>query len=313
MIGGETYGSAQDGGDEIDVQVNSSAVIKARIKNGTTWSAVHELILYTSEETSNLKITEIHYHPLDSIAVGDTISDNEYEFIELKNIGTIPINLSGASFAIGINLTFPEGTTIEAGSFVVLASNQQEFNARYKFLPFGEYDGQLSNGGETLTLVNSAADTFFSVTFSDRDSWPELPDGGGNSLVPVEINPTGDLNDPANWRASYAVHGSPGRDDLTTSVENPQEEIPQSFALSQNYPNPFNPITNFRFRISDFGFVSLKVFDLLGREIATLVNGEKKAGKYEITFNAENLPSGIYFYRLHTADGMITKKMILMK
>jgi hypothetical protein len=313
IIGGEISGSAQDGGDEIDIQINSTTVIKARIKNGTTWSALHEIILFTGEETSNLKITEIHYHPLDSIAVGDTINDNEYEFLELKNIGTIPIDLSRAFFSNGITYTFPFDATVEPNNFIVLASNQQEFNSRYGFTPFGDFIGHLDNGGETITLVTSTVDTVFSVTYSDLSPWPALPDGNGNSLVPTEINPEGNLNDPANWRASYAVHGSPGRDDLSTSAENPQEEIPESFALFQNYPNPFNPFTEISYALRNPGRVYLSVFDLLGREVSVLVNTLQKSGKHKVLFSGANLSSGIYFYRLRTADGMITKKMTLMK
>lgn len=313
IIGGETSGAAQDGGDEIEIPINSTTVIKARIKNGTTWSALHEIILFTGEETSNLKITEIHYHPLDSVAAGDTVNDNEYEFLEVKNIGAAPINLSQAFFTDGITYIFPEGTTIESNNFIVLASNQQEFNNRYGFMPFGDFSGQLNNGGETITLVTSTGDTIFSVTYSDQAPWSVLPDGNGNSLVPTEINPAGNLNDPASWRPSYAIHGSPGRDDLLTSAENPKEEVPESFALNQNYPNPFNPFTEISYALRNPGRVYLSVFDLLGGEVSVLVNTYQKSGKHKVLFSGANLSSGIYFYRLLTAEGMITKKMILMK
>jgi hypothetical protein len=85
------------------------------------------------------------------------------------------------------------------------------------------------------------------------------------------------------------------------------------FELSQNYPNPFNPVTTIRYKIPDQSFATLKVFDLLGREISTLVNEEKSAGNYEVKFNASSLPSGIYFYRLQSANFDKIKKMILMK
>jgi hypothetical protein len=313
IIGGESSGSAQDGGDEIEIPINSTTVVKARIKNGAAWSALHEIILFTGEETSNLKITEIHYHPLDSIAVSDTINDDEYEFLELKNIGPTPINLSLAFFTDGITYNFPEGTTIESNNFIVLASNQQEFNSRYGFMPFGDFSGQLNNGGETITLVTAAGDTIFSITYSDQAPWPALPDGNGNSLVPIEINPAGNLNDPASWRPSYAIHGSPGRDDLLTSAENPRKEIPENFELFQNYPNPFNPFTEISYALRNPGRVYLSVFDLLGREVTVLVNTLQKSGKHKVLFSGANLSSGIYFYRLRTTDRMITKKMILMK
>jgi hypothetical protein len=88
---------------------------------------------------------------------------------------------------------------------------------------------------------------------------------------------------------------------------------PAKFSLYQNYPNPFNPSTKIRFRISEFEFVSLKVYDVLGNEIAILVNEEKPPGSYEIEFNASSLASGIYFYSVQAGTFVDTKKMILMK
>ncbi len=85
------------------------------------------------------------------------------------------------------------------------------------------------------------------------------------------------------------------------------------FNLSQNYPNPFNPSTNIAFQIADFSFVSLKVYDVLGREVAILINEEKESGKYEIEFNSYNLSSGLYFYTLKADNNINTKKMILIK
>lgn len=89
--------------------------------------------------------------------------------------------------------------------------------------------------------------------------------------------------------------------------------LPADFILYQNYPNPFNPTTNIRFRISDAGFVSLKIYDLLGNENLILVNEEISAGEYELTFDGINLPSGTYFYQLRAGNFVETKKMILLR
>lgn len=93
--------------------------------------------------------------------------------------------------------------------------------------------------------------------------------------------------------------------------------LPKSFNLQQNYPNPFNPTTNIKFDVASSGFAKLVVFDILGREVATLVSEELKAGQYAVNYNAANLPSGVYLYRL-TVDGtnstfVDTKKLILVK
>ncbi len=89
----------------------------------------------------------------------------------------------------------------------------------------------------------------------------------------------------------------------------------------QNYPNPFNPTTNITFRIAEFGFVSLKIYDILGNEVATLINEEKLPGEYRVSFNASGLSSGIYFYKLRVGNSSTgskqvlseTKKMILLR
>jgi len=106
-------------------------------------------------------------------------------------------------------------------------------------------------------------------------------------------------------------------DEIVVSVAN-EETIPSAFSLEQNYPNPFNPKTNIGFRISDRGFVSLKIFDVLGNEVNTLVNEELEAGTYEVEFNSHsgevrNLTSGVYFYQLNDGSLVQTKKMVLMK
>jgi len=85
------------------------------------------------------------------------------------------------------------------------------------------------------------------------------------------------------------------------------------FKLYQNYPNPFNPSTKIGFRISDFGLINLKIYDVLGREVTTLVNEEKPAGTFEVTWNAVNVPSGVYFYQLKAGSYTATKKLLLLK
>ncbi len=104
--------------------------------------------------------------------------------------------------------------------------------------------------------------------------------------------------------------------DKTTGV--PQEKpdkviVPNEFVLYQNYPNPFNPSTTIKFSVPNRGPVRLIVFNSLGQEISTLVNEEKETGNHEVRFNASDLSSGVYFYRLQTVAGVETKKMVLKK
>jgi hypothetical protein len=101
-------------------------------------------------------------------------------------------------------------------------------------------------------------------------------------------------------------------DEIVTSVQN-EDQNPIAFSLEQNYPNPFNPSTKIKYSIPNSEFVTLKVYDVLGNEVATLVNEEKSAGSYEVNFNASQLSSGIYFYKLQTGNFAETKKMLLLK
>ena len=99
-----------------------------------------------------------------------------------------------------------------------------------------------------------------------------------------------------------------------TSVKNIKKNvILYRFYLAQNYPNPFNPTTTINYKIPKTSFVTLKIYNVLGKEIATLVNEEKPAGNYNVEFNAKGLSSGIYFYRIRAGEYVQTKKMILMK
>jgi N-acetylmuramoyl-L-alanine amidase len=98
-----------------------------------------------------------------------------------------------------------------------------------------------------------------------------------------------------------------------TAVEPVSGVIPIAFELLQNYPNPFNPTTSIGFRISNYGLVTLKIFDVLGREIVTLVNEARPAGEYTLRWDASSLPSGVYFYQLRAGDFVQTKKLVLAK
>jgi len=135
--------------------------------------------------------------------------------------------------------------------------------------------------------------------------------GQSNIIDSLIINwPSGLVQRFANVTPNVIYGLTEGQPLSVSSISN---IIPEKYSLSQNYPNPFNPNTIIRFQIKDSRFVSLKVYDVLGKEIATLVNEKKPAGYYETEFSAENIPSGVYFYTLKTDNYTETKKMILLK
>ncbi|OYV84749.1 MAG: hypothetical protein B7Z63_06465 [Ignavibacteriae bacterium 37-53-5] len=89
--------------------------------------------------------------------------------------------------------------------------------------------------------------------------------------------------------------------------------MPKAFSLSQNYPNPFNPSAIISYQLPTNSFVTLKLYDVLGKEVETLVNERQSAGSYSVRFNGVNLPSGVYFYRLEAGSYHDTKKFLLLK
>lgn len=102
-------------------------------------------------------------------------------------------------------------------------------------------------------------------------------------------------------------------DTLSTEINLTSSEVPEKFSLKQNYPNPFNPSTKINYELKSSGFVSIKVYDVMGKEVSELVNEKQTTGSYEVTFDGTNLPSGVYYYRLETEGFSEVKKMSLIK
>ncbi|MCO6472904.1 MAG: T9SS type A sorting domain-containing protein [Melioribacteraceae bacterium] len=152
---------------------------------------------------------------------------------------------------------------------------------------------------------------------NSRDIWEKIAfiNGHGNSSSPKEYvyideNPSVGKN---KYRLKQIDTDGAFKylETLEIEIEN---IVPSELSLFQNYPNPFNPVTIIEYELPTEGIVTLKIYDLLGKEISTLVNGHKNPGRYSVEFNAENLPSGIYFYRL-TSNGehRLIRKMQLLK
>ena len=102
-------------------------------------------------------------------------------------------------------------------------------------------------------------------------------------------------------------------DENLVDVNDDMELVINDYVLYQNYPNPFNPFTKISYQIPQQGFVTLKIFDVLGKEVATLVNEEKPAGRYEVNFSSKGIASGVYIYRMKVNDFIESKKMILLR
>ena len=164
---------------------------------------------------SNTIIRELHYHPSDpsaaEIAEGFLDSD-EFEFIEILNISTTVIDLSGASFTDGIGFIFPQGMTLAPNARLIIVSNQTAFEFRYGVgiaTIAGEYSGQLRDSGEHIRFEASDTTAIADFSYGDENPWPESADGDGYSLV----FSGSDYTSPLDWRTSTTFGGNPGSDD----------------------------------------------------------------------------------------------------
>jgi hypothetical protein len=183
-------------------------------------------------------LSETGYRPGEptaaEIALGfDDRSD--FEWLEIMNIGTADLDLSGVAFTTGIEFRFDLGTVrfLAPGERVVVVSNRAAFVARYAGILSairiaGEFSNDLSNDGETLALTASGGGTIRSFTYNDAPPWPQAADGDGMTLV--LINPPGnpDHNDPLSWRSSIDPGGAPGGSDASQFVGDPHGDDDQN-------------------------------------------------------------------------------------
>ena len=176
--------------------------------------------------------------------------------------------------------------------------------------------GRLTLNGESAGIMDIFAysqDTGYVRTVTNDSGYFEFRVTNKISNYEIYIGqvPQGFIND------SIVVHAGDTTANLDlkvlTSVKQSNGNIPKDYSLKQNYPNPFNPTTLIKYQIPESGFVSLKVYDILGNEVETLVNETESAGIYEIKFNGSDLSSGIYFYQIRTNNYSATKKFMLLK
>ena len=227
---------------------------------------------------------------------GSEIFGSGEDFVELYNYGTAPVNIEGWGFSDSegsIATTAPD-TTIPPGGFLILWYTG-ETNG------FPEIDAKLSSGGETVYGEDSSGTTVFSVSFDAQDedvSYGRYPDGSDT------------------WQQMNPTPGSTNTNLL--SNDNSFYSAPEYFSLGQNYPNPFNPQTQFHYDLPKSGNINLGIYDVLGKEVYTVLNGYQRAGKHNVLWTGINnkglqVQSGIYFYRLTTDSEITTKKMVYTK
>ena len=178
------------------VIINDKGITKvtARIKNGSEWGAVCSVDFYVTEDYSNLRINEIHYHPAD---VGLTSGD-KLEFLEIFNNGSDAVNLTGVYFEEGIDFSFASNTTIAGYGYAVVAKNATEFTNFYGIAPTGDFKGNLNNSGDTIWMNHPFNNQVLDeVIYDDFAPWEIQADGMGPSLGLSD--PNSDNNIASNW------------------------------------------------------------------------------------------------------------------
>ncbi|MCH7965541.1 MAG: T9SS type A sorting domain-containing protein [Bacteroidetes bacterium] len=150
---------------------------------------------------------------------------------------------------------------------------------------------------------------------SDKTNWRTIgfKEGKGTTSEPQQYSYSDKLSDITSSRLYYRLKQLDYNGSFEYSEIVEVEIAPSVFSLSQNYPNPFNPSTTINYQIPELSFVTIKVYDVLGNEVAALVNEQKPAGKYEVGFNASELVSGVYFYTLSAGEFVQSKRMLLLK
>lgn len=215
-----------DPGDAPTIAISQSGVVRARSRNEDgEWSGLNEALYVVGEAAGpqNLIISEINYHPApptgDELAADATLDSEDFEWIELRNTGQSPIDLSGVTFSDGISLVIPAGTTLAAGEYGVFAVNPAAFALRYgNAVPVrGSYEGRLNNDGERIRLDDRNGSTIADFTFND--TWYRESDGNGFTLaLRDETARPDDYDNPLSWQAGTIPGGTPGASGIVWSA-----------------------------------------------------------------------------------------------
>ena len=284
---------------------STSSQIEIISSSNSSLTAVFEADELT---VTTLVINEINYNSSPSFDTED--------WIELYNPIENNIDLSGWKIRDNNQsnaFIFPDGSQISGKGYLVVCRDTIKFNSLQLNINnvYGNFDFGLSSDSDMILLFDADDNLIDSISYESSGEWSSIPNGNGPTLS--LINPQFDNTLAANWNASD-LYGTPGRlNDVYTKAENEDVKSIGDFYLYDNYPNPFNPVTTIRWQLPEAGNVTLKIYDILGRETAILIDEYRSAGKYETEFNASSLSSGIYFYRLIYNEKSVTKSMVLIK
>jgi len=304
-----------------------------------------------SEDLSEQDADQLPTGLINVAVLPDSMEQFDRKFLVQANVAYWDPKLT--DLAAEANSTAINGFTTWMNQSVKMNDRTQSFfddDAAYPYLTEGEWYDKVPAFTNTEALLTDQVDAVKAFTLStiDTTSTDVLPDwrvintAGADDFVysdwpiPIDLSysdadlltagtdglPIGDLNwfptEKATFNDNMATYYSALVDALDNGILVPTDveelgSLPTKFELSQNYPNPFNPTTVINFSIPKAGNVTLKVYNSIGQEVATLINGYKTAQNYKVTFDASNLASGIYSYSLKNDNFDLSKKMLLLK
>jgi len=252
-------------------------------------------------------VTEVMVNP-------SAVSDSYGEWFELYNAGSSTVSMNGwLLLDNGSNEHNVTSISIDSGEYIVFGRNTDSavnggYDADYVYSGF-----QLANSEDEIKLIDAEGRIVDVIEYNSS-----FPYSSGASMYLKNI--TYDNAVDTSWAMSEVEYGSgdlgtPGRawDDTLSTASNFDFGIPQTFVLYPSFPNPFNPITTIKFSVETFHAMSLRIFDITGRVVETLLNGEIPVGNHEITWNASRQPSGVYIVQLSNGKSVQTQKLILLK
>lgn len=260
---------------------------------------------------------------------------NSVVYASLASGGKLRVWDAGAWFDRGTGLgtntvrhVEPHMSNISTGYALMngLTTGQKIYKTTNRGVNWTNISGDMPNVGMSAMIPHPTDDTKLYVgtemgcyrSTNSGTNWHRWNNAMANA---TQVSEMGYIDSIATNGKFYVVAATYGRSiyyreisgDDPIGISGNQSGIPEHYSLSQNYPNPFNPVTKIKFALPSSDNVKLEVFDLLGRNVATLINGEMKAGNHVMEFNASSFSSGIYFYRITTSKLVDTKKMILVK
>jgi hypothetical protein len=247
-------------------------------------------------------------------AAGGYTQDNGFDFT-LSPADTINPSATVIPSVLGLAYLAPNNILFAAVDAYLGGGAAYPYGRIYLVNPV---TGALVSQDTSLNKVDAAAWNFEKTgAYNDRGDGTQPGNASGyTSTYSVDFDENGNLYSQSHYGwtiEKWGYNGTLPTIDIGTSVKQVDRTIPSSFTLRQNYPNPFNPSTTIEFSVPSSGQVQLTVFNLLGEEVATLVNGYTTAGTYQVSFDAQNLPSGMYVYTLRTEGFASTKKMLLLR